>query len=393
MLHQLFPIGSRFHRASACFAGLGFMLCPFALSAATGTLLPGSSVYPRLVRIAHGTGTANGRILASTTDQIFESNDEGKTFSRIADVPAQTGSKFRCCETLFEMPRDVGGLRAGTLLFSATYDIGDQPAIEIYTSTDEGHHWSYHSTPVSGRGEKGSGGLWEPEFSVARDGALVMFWSDETFLCCSQKLQKIRTYDGAAWKDRSDAIASTVPADRPGMIVVRELPTDLYFMSYEICGDPKTGHHCAAYERTSRDGWNYGNASDLGQRIEAADGSYFEHAPANIWTPSPVSPNGVLLVVGQVLHQADGKVDPENGRVVFMNPLLDGSGPWQRISAPVAVPHSYDNFCPNYSSALLPVEKDASLLELASDYYAPKKCGTYFAVAPWTEVLSKPAAK
>jgi hypothetical protein len=108
-------------------------------------------------------------------------------------------------------------------------------------------------------------------------------------------------------------------------------------MSYEVCGDPLTGHKCAAYYRTSRDGWNYGRADSLGKRIETANGDYFEHAPANIWSPSPLSTNGVLVVVGQVLHKADGSVSPLNGKVLFVNPLLDGSGPWTTVDAPVEV--------------------------------------------------------
>ena len=73
---------------------------------------------------------------------------------------------------------------------------------------------------------------------------------------------------------------------------------------------------------------------------------------------------------------------------VFMNALLDGSGPWTSIPAPVEVPISYDNPCPNYSSALMPVENGAALLEFASDFYALNKCGMYFATKPWTEMIS-----
>jgi hypothetical protein len=369
--------------------------------AATGTLIPESVGYPRLVRLAQGSAASNGWIIASTTGKIFQSKDDGKSFTFVSDAPAKANSRVRCCEALYELPQAVGSLPAGTLLYSATYSSGDNvpptgstnlrdrglPAIEIYISSDQGAHWTYHSTPVIGRGEKGSGGLWEPEFTVSRDGSLVMFWSDETYNCCSQKLSKIRTSDGVTWKDSSDVVATTRQTDRPGMIIVRKLPSGVYFMSYEICGDPITGPKCAAYYRISRDGWNYGSANDLGKRIETADGQFFEHAPANIWTPSPLSPNGVILVVGQVLHNADGSVAPQNGRVLFMNALLDGSGPWSVIEAPVEVPHSYDNPCPNYSSALLPVQDGTALLELASDYYALQKCGMYFSTKSWTEIL------
>jgi hypothetical protein len=376
-------------------------------SAADGTLLPQGVGYPRLVRLTYGPTASNGWIIAATTGKLFQSKDDGRSFVFLGDAPARDGSRVRCCEALYELPQAVGSLSEGTLIYSATYSERITPpqpetaavsrqrvprqeedtAIEIYTSTDRGAHWVYHSTPVAGRGEKGSGGLWEPEFTVARDGALVMFWSDETFSCCSQKLSKIRTFDGVTWKDSSDVVASTTPSDRPGMIIVRRLPTGVYFMSYEICGDPLTGPKCAAYYRISRDGWSYGTASYLGRRIETETGQFFEHAPASIWSPSPVSPNGVILLIGQVLHNADGSIAKENGRVLFMNPLLDGSGPWTPIAVPVQVPISYDNPCPNYSSALLPVQDGSALLEFASDFYALNKCGMYFGIKPWKDLL------
>jgi hypothetical protein len=164
--------------------------------AATGTLLPDSTYYPRLVRILHGSESANGHIIASTKGKFFESSDDGKSFTFLADGPIRQGSRLLCCQTLYELPQAVGSLKAGTLLYAPSVKVGNDPAIEVYTSSDEGAHWTYHSTPVAGTGEKGHGGLWEPEFSVAKDGALVMFWSDETYSCCSQKLSKIRTFDG-----------------------------------------------------------------------------------------------------------------------------------------------------------------------------------------------------
>lgn len=387
-----------------CFAWLMLMSSHNGWSA-TGKLLPQSVGYPRLVRLTYGPDTSNGWIVASTTGKLFVSKDDGKSFQFIGDAPARDGSRIRCCETLYELPQAIGKLPAGTLLYSATYSVGaalpaarpgsgfanmrdrGEPAIEVYASTDQGAHWNYLSTPVMGRGEKGTGGLWEPTFSVARDGSLVMFWSDETYLCCGQKLPKIRTSDGITWRDSSDVVASTNPADRPGMIVISKLPTGNYFMSYEICGDPATGHKCAAYYRLSRDGWNFGPPSDPGKRIENAEGQFFEHAPANIWTPSPISHQGVLLVVGQVLHNADGSVAPQNGKVLFMNPRLDGSNPWITIRAPVEVPNAYDNPCINYSSALMPTQNGAALLEFAGDFYDLHKCGMYFATKPWTELM------
>lgn len=381
--------------------------CCLPIQAATGTLLPQGVGYPRLVRLAHGPAASNGWIVASTTGKLFLSKDDGKTFTFLANAPAREGSRVRCCEGLYELPQAVGNLPAGTLIYSATYASGITPppagapvatrqrnpreegipAIEVYTSSDQGATWTYHSTPVSGRGEKGSGGLWEPEFVVSRDGALVMFWSDETYSCCSQKLSKIRTVDGVTWKDSSDVVATTTQADRPGMIIVRRASDRRLFYVLRDMWRSDNGPEVRRLYRISRDGWNYGNAHDPGKRIETASGQFFEHAPASIWSPSPVSPNGVILVVGQVLHNADGSIAQQNGRVLFMNAPLDGSGPWTPIPAPVEVPISYGNPCPNYSSALMPVQNGAALLEFASDFYALNKCGMYFAIKPWAEMM------
>jgi hypothetical protein len=355
---------------------------------ATGEYLPKSTSYPRLVRMMDGNNNPTDRIVAATTGQLFESKDDGRAFTYLADAPVQPGSKLRCCETIYQLPSAVGKLSAGTLLYSGTYVRDHVPAIEIYASTDGGHHWTYQSTPVTRGDDKGGHGLWEPHFTVTRNGSLAMFWSDETFDCCSQKLMQIRTSDGEHWQDESDTVESTVRGDRPGMPVVNRLPTGSYFMSYEICGDPMTGHKCAAYFRTSRDGWNYGSPFDLGARIESASGQFFEHAPASLWSPSPIAANGVIVVVGQVLHNADNSIAAENGKVLFVNPLLDGTGPWSVIPSPVAVPYSYDNFCPNYSSALLPVQNGTALLEMATDYRAVKECGAYFETKSWKDLTT-----
>jgi hypothetical protein len=349
--------------------------------AASGTYLASSTLYPRLVRIEYGSPSANGEIIASTNGNIFESSDGGASFTYLDTVPAISGSSEYCCGTLFEMPQQVGSLQPGTLLYAATYFVGSLRAIEVYTSTDEGQTWSYSSTPVSG-GDS-SHGLWEPEFSIADDGALVMFWSDETDPCCSQKLAQIRTYDGVDWQNESNTVASTVQSDRPGMAVVTKLPSGVYFMSYELCGPAA----CTVFYRTSTDGWNYGDPSNTGTKVQTTSGQYFEHAPTNIWSPSVISPgNGALLLVGQVLYESSGAVSSENGQVLFVNNSSDGSGPWYTITAPVQVPTAYDNYCPNYSSALLPAADGSSILELASDYNSSNECVTYYGSEAWNRL-------
>lgn len=349
----------------------GIFLSAIMASAATGTHIPDSTLYPRLIRLRRAPHSLKNTLLAKTGNRLYRSTDEGRSFAYLTSVVAEPGSKERCCSTIYELPRRIGHLKTGTLLYSGSFFSGDTPAIEIYTSSDEGAHWRYLATPIKA-GDKHHG-LWEPEFTVAKDGSLVMFFSDETDACCSQKLVQMRTVDGIHWGARKDTVASASQKDRPGMAVITRLPDHTYFMSYEICGPVA---HCQVYFRHSADGLNFGDAADFGTKAVSNTGQYFAHAPANIFDPA----SRRILLVGQVLYEAGGNVSPQNGRVLFTRRIDDSSGSWNTASAPVEVPTAYDNYCPNYSSALMPVQD--GLLEFASDYDALHKCTSYFAILP-----------
>jgi hypothetical protein len=347
-----------------------------------------------VVRILHG--EANGTIVATVRGgAVYESTDDGETFSKLSNTAFLPGTKWQCCGTLFELPRAVGELRAGTLLQAATFCAGTTASIEVYSSSDGGRSWTYHSTPVR-RGNCNAGshdGLWEPEFEVDSGGALVMFWSDETDRCCSQKLAQVRSMDGATWQGEKNTVASHIHADRPGMAVVSKLPGGIYFMTYELCGPAQ----CTVFYRTSRDGWNFGPPSDTGKKLATVDGEYFEHAPRNTWIQKSANDGsgglqpagGELLVVGQLLFDRHGAYSPESGHVLFVNHSADGSGEWKMMPAPVkvsipasvATPGGY-NPCQNYSSALLTVRHGSALLEMASDWNAVHICTSYFASEP-----------
>jgi len=62
-----------------------------------------------------------------------------------------------------------------------------------------GQTWHYLSTPVQGaspvNGTNAYNAVWEPEFEVDNSGNLVMFWSDETDPCCSQKIAQMDSSD------------------------------------------------------------------------------------------------------------------------------------------------------------------------------------------------------
>ncbi len=339
--------------------------------------LQGGTIYPRVVRLEHGSVAVSGMLVASTNGIIFQSTDGGDHWEWVSKVPALSGTSEYCCGTLYELPKTIGKLNSGTLLFAGTYFSGSARLIEIWTSIDEGKTWSYHSTPV--QGGDGSHGLWEPEFEVASDGALVMFWSDETDSCCSQKLAQIRSYDGQQWQDRTDTVHSLIASDRPGMATVSQLPNGHFFMSYELCGPAA----CAVFSRTSLDGWDFGDPHNMGVKVQSTTGQYLEHAPLNRWSPSNLSSNGAILLVGQVMYESNGSISSSNGRLLFVNSNVDGSGLWSVIPAPVSIPNAYDNFCPNYSSALLPGPDGKSILELASNYDSSGACVTYYAGEKW----------
>jgi hypothetical protein len=349
---------------------------PTTADAASGQLLrDDTALYPRAIRLEHS-GTVNGRILASvvtfTGDSglgaIYESTDNGTGFTQVGTIadPQASGGKGLCCATLFELPQAIGALPAGTLLWAASVGASARPmSLRIWKSGDVGRTWSYLSSCATAPNDSG---LWEPEFSVAGDGHLVCHYSDETDPAHSQKLMEVRSTDGVTWTDPTPTVSSPTVGHRPGMPVVRRLPSGTYVMSYEVCGLGGQ-YDCAAYTRQSTDGWNWGSPADLGVRAETADGKYFTHAPT-----IALAPNGSLLLVGQIFQNADGSVAAGNGRTILTN----RNGDWSELPAPVAVNNPYNNYCPNYSSPMVVSPDGANVLELATDYDGTV-CKTYFA--------------
>ncbi|GAB2916858.1 sialidase family protein [Streptomyces mayteni] len=356
---------------------------------ASGTpLRDDTGLYPRAIRLAHN-GAANGRVLASVVTfdgdnglgAIHESTDDGATFRQVGTVadPESTGGQGLCCATLYELPRQIGALRAGTLLWASSAgqdEANRRMDLRIWRSDDVGRSWSYLSSCATATG---TAGLWEPEFSVAADGALVCHYSDETDPDHSQKLVAVRSYDGVTWSGRHDTVASAWQPDRPGMPVVRQLPNGTYVMSFEIC-NPGGQCQCVVHYRTSPDGWSWGDPAHLGYRPETADGRYFRATPTVAWAPAPDgSPNGRIVLVGQMLLNRDGTTAAGNGRTVLVN-AANGEGPWEAVASPVTVPAPYVNFCPNYSSPLLPSADGRRLFQIATDWDGDV-CKPYYATA------------
>jgi hypothetical protein len=338
--------------------------------------------YPRLVRLEHS--AYKGRIIAAVSSwdgagpyaPIFESTDEGASFHQIGEVRDPEGTQGECCGTLYELPQRVGKLRAGTLLWAASYGqgagAGRRMAIKIWASRDGGRHWSFLSEAARSHNEDG---VWEPELGLDAGGTLWLHFADETEAPrFSQVLNRVGSTDGVNWGTKQVTLAISPDRVRPGMPIVRALPDGRYYFAYEICnyGD----QYCDPYYKISPDGANFGDPGDPGTRVKTANGNYFQHAQTVALFPG--GPNGTrLLMVGQIYTNHRGQPQPTNGQMLLANDDF-GAGNWYEVPAPVKVPAAYNNFCPNYSSTLLPVDNGRNVLEIAADY-DNGVCTTYFA--------------
>jgi len=337
-------------------------------------LTAGTALYPRVIRLEHN-GAANGRLLMSYVafpggaygeGQIVESTDGGATWSSApVGVVRDTSAHGLCCSTLYELPAAAGALPAGTLLWAASVgqdQSGRRMAIRVWKRSDLGRTWTYLSSCANAAN---TGGLWEPEFSMTASGTLVCHYSDETLQpTYSQVLDRVESSDGGAtWGPRMLTVASTNSAQRPGMPVVRRMPDGVNVMTYEVCG--VAGANCAAYIRSSADGASWGDSSSLGTRIISTTGHFFAHAP--VVAVRPDGATGGLVLVGQLLEDAREQQVAGSGATLMVT-TGHGDGAWTEVAAPLGVANVYDNYCPNYSSSLLPSTDGARVLMVATAY-------------------------
>jgi hypothetical protein len=364
---------------------------------ARGTLLQtGWSAYPRLVRLAHQSEPArNRRIVASVTESVggngragfHASDDDGASFVRIGTLLDDAFASGLCCGTLFEMPQSVGAIPAGALLYAASVgaDVpGTRMQQPIFVSEDGGVSFrrlagaTCGAASIARSGALGAG-VWEPEFLIAGDGSLACIYSDESEPGHSQVLKLTRTADGIAWSQARVIVAGPASSDRPGMAVVRKLPSGRYAMSFESCS---LAHlDCSVRLKLSDDGLDWGPLGTLGARPQTAQGQYLRHAPTLAWAGSADAPNGTLALIGQIVAAGNDAVDvASNGRVLFVNTSSDGSGDWSAVAAPIGLPSAplVSNPCQNYSTPLLPSADGARILLMQTDSTADGSCATRF---------------
>lgn len=353
--------------------------------------------YPRLLRQSHHRdGALNGRLVASMTSTengqsvaaIHASADDGKTFRRIGAIADPEFKHGMCCGTLFELPVKIGALPAGTLLYAASVGAersGTAMENRIYHSADGGLSWNYLSLCGKGRIAKTMqrpSGIWEPEFAIAANGELVCYYSDETLDGHSQVLVQVTSADAVHWSAPRTIVAGDDFNARPGMPIVRRLPSGAYLMTYENCYAGPLD--CALRAKRSPDGLDWGAANDPGFRLETASGQFFRHAPTFTWAPLAGQPNGMLIAIGQILVDRNGVPDASgNGKVMFTNTSADGAGPWRAVAAPLALPAAplKTNWCQNYSSPLLASADGKTLTMLQTDGGEDASCRTRYGAA------------
>lgn len=306
-------------------AGIGAALFTTGLlpsSAGAGTLYtPPSSAPGPGALYARAMQTSNGKMYATfeqyttgiATFPIYESKDTGKSWSKVGDVKdTKMNWGMRWEPHLYQLPQAIGNMPEGTLLASGLVLPYDESKcqIDLYKSNDEGRTWTFVSTVAEGKKPvPGNDPVWEPFLMVANN-KLYVFYSDERdpdYTKFSQKLVHQSTTDGKNWSSVVDDVA--ISGQRPGMVVVTQMPNGNYLMVYEIIG---VG---GAYYKISSniDSWN---APDKGFAFDAKGSS-----------PYAVTMNGTVILSSA-------------GNSKLYTNTNNGSGSWTQIDAPVGTGYS-----------------------------------------------------
>jgi hypothetical protein len=276
-----------------------------------GSLVPGA-LYARAMQASNGKmyATFEQYTTGVASFPIFESTDSGRTWTLVGAVKdTHKGWGMRWEPFLYQLPQAIGNLAAGTLLCAGLDLPYDRSSCEIdlYQSTDAGRTWTYVSTVAVGtQATPGSDPVWEPYLMVVNN-KLYCFYSDERDAAYSQKLSHQSTTDGVTWSSVVSDVA--ISGQRPGMVVVTQMPNGNYLMTYEIVG---VG---GAYYKTSSniESWN---ASDKGTEFDANGSSPF-----------------CVTMDGTIILSSAGTSN------LYTN-TNNGTGSWTQISSPIGTAYS-----------------------------------------------------
>jgi len=384
-------LSAKYHTPAGEQGGGSVMYAPSSGSESLG--------YARMIRLAYA-GSANGTLLATfehsagggaiTDYEIRKSTDDGATWSTLSTVPGDIGS---LAPFLFEYPQQLGSYPAGTLMLLGNTVNGSNTGATIreWLSIDHGAHWTYVGVVQSSSGGPGDG-VWEPFVMVDKSGDLAMFFSDERqHATYSQFLGEIISGDGGnTWSANAGGsasagpgeikvVASSFPADRPGMATVAPIGLGYggYALSYEMCG-PQA---CSVHVKISPDGTTW--ASDpagtpsgpvtLGTVAETSDGLFLQGTPVitSVNNGGPVS--STLYLSGRYEASVSGTVPPHQN--IILTNRNGGTGPWSWIPAPAIPTAGAPSACnTNYSPELLRSPDNSQLLYTVAAAAGPYNC-------------------
>ena len=353
-----------------------------SVAANAQTLLQANARYPR-VRMVSGGSELIATVLLFPSDyrvKVFSSTDNGATWAHVGMVSEPDFASLRTSSPDFiELPN-------GDLILGLNVDtsacVGCRSTIRIYRSTDKGRNWSYVTDAATSSNDLT---FWEPNFSIATDGALVLTYADMTSGCCSQKLMKIRSYtNGSTWVNRENLVAmgntdNTHPNYplRPGMPVVTKLTdgTGRFLMTFEVCG-LAGADHCRSYYKTSTDGWNYGAVNSLGTAMQHADGRYWQATPI-----AKALPGGPLLWMGKHFRTSAGSATG-NGTSISKSATGNPNGPWTTITAPVSLTAPTTAGCQGFSPGLQWVSGGSTIVHLQMRPGTGTNCDVWVGTGP-----------
>ena len=344
---------------------------------------PVSPMAPAIRRLCdsphQGDPAKNGRLLMAFEQDglagipLWASDDDGAHWHFQQNVVDQAHRgdhlwQLRWQPNLTEMSRASGPLKPGTLLLAANAtgdtDQGRLIAedLQLYASTDRGHHWRYRGSIIKGGGnpsDKDNKGVWEPNIHILDDGRMVAYYSSEQHKAAGYNqllAHKLSSDGGKTWGPEKVDVAIAGGVERPGMAVVTRLPDGRYVMTYENIDGPLNGQ---VFMKFSDDGLDFGDPNDHGTAVMTMAGGWPAACPTVQWLPLGEDPKHGLLTL--LAERAGGGAD-EGGRSLWWN-ADNGRGPWWRVPAPVQ--KRTGNIHAGWTQALL-VKKDGSLLHVTS---------------------------
>ncbi|MBO4355266.1 MAG: exo-alpha-sialidase [Clostridia bacterium] len=259
--------------------------------------------YPTMIELCHQSDESKNGILLATGERwlddnncrIYRSTDKGESFETIAVVKddLHKGTRTSYAPCLFELPRAVGDMPAGTIILGSDCinDGWTKVYIVLFKSLDQGETWEAFAE-IAG-GPKDNGGVWEPSFIVTDDGTLVCYYSDERDPAHSQKLVYRASKDGVKWDKAVDIVSLSNGGLRPGMPVVTRMADGRYIMVYEIVG--LAGN--PVYYKISEDGLDWGSPASMGKKVSAGSDS-LAATPWISYCPEIGGENGMLMLTG-----------------------------------------------------------------------------------------------